>query len=890
MRDMIEDLHLLPDQVITRQQVIAWFHKLYPKIKARTVAEHLTRASTNAPSRLHHKLKPDGSDDLFFKIDVNSYRVYVSLTDPTPITFPLLGKEDEVMMQSLGLDPRVAAELQLIYDRLDAEEKLPSNAQLDAAYGVFQSRFSPDRLQGMDGEDLLLHMHSRGDSSSLVYWLEFKNDEEFQTRLMGSIAGGNAHKFGLFFRQEKSAWISGTAQNPKEISLAEAIAIAHKQRDELVAGAELLARLPAQANDQDYLNVQAQMNEVAPTVGDSAWGHKYFSLLFPEKVDNFHSPDYQRFHLIRLLQTPPASKGRYVNGGRFVAAATELGMRMNTLNSVINERDSGNPYRYWRIGTTEGASGPSQWEEMKRGGYIAIGWDAIGDLSEIRSNPDNTQRKSAIRDLLLEHRSDKYLTSGSAGNAVGHLHRFLMDIQEHDLILAADGAKTLGVGRVGGPYYYASEGRFRHRLPVDWLSLDLWSMPDHEHLLSTVGQLGKFPANLVEAESRILGAQAPPREQLQSITPAVPSLTGIPAQISKILERKGQMILFGPPGTGKTHWAEIAARELASRSWFQKAFDQLSETERGMLVGTEQQPLGAIRTCSFHPAYGYEDFLEGYRPESVDGRMVFQLRNGIFKRLCEDAAAQPNRDFFLIIDEINRGDIPRIFGELLTVMEKNKRGKCVLLPLTGSAFRVPPNVRIIGTMNTADRSIALLDAALRRRFGFLELMPDSKVLGQARIGALPLRPWFDALNENVVRHSGRDGRNLQIGHSYLLSDTGQPLSDILSFASVLAEDIIPLLQEYCYEDYATLELILGNSLVDKVRQRVRAELFSSGNGDELIQAVLAHYPNLTTYTAVTEGENGEGDTILEEEDHAEAGDEESDVMDQLPGVVVGSNP
>src|SRR5258708_38048695 len=113
--------------------------------------------------------------------------------------------------------------------------------------------------------------------------------------------------------------------------------------------------------------------------------------------------------------------------------------------------------------------------------------------------------------------------------------------------------------------------------------------------------------------------------------------------------------------------------------------------------------------------------------------MHFVLGDGIFKTVCKEAEAQPAQHFYLIIDEINRGDIPRIFGELLTVLEKDKHGKTVLLPLTGTPFRVPENIYIIGTMNTADRSIALLDTALRRRFGFIELMPDISVLGNTTI-------------------------------------------------------------------------------------------------------------------------------------------------------------
>ncbi len=254
---------------------------------------------------------------------------------------------------------------------------------------------------------------------------------------------------------------------------------------------------------------------------------------------------------------------------------------------------------------------------------------------------------------------------------------------------------------------------------------------------------------------------------------------------------------------------------------------------------------GVVRMCCFHPGYGYEDFLEGYRPVVVDGHMIFLQRDGIFKRLCRDAAAKPEHKFYLIIDEINRGDIPRIFGELLTVLEKNKRGLSMLMPLTGERFQVPENVYLLGTMNTADRSIALLDTALRRRFGFIELMPDSSVLGDAVVGGIPLGPWLDALNRRICDHIGRDARNLQIGHAYLL-EGGRPLTDVPKLAKVIQEEIIPLLEEYCYEDYAALESILGQGLVDIHAQQMRSELFEDPRQDDLVQALLAPCPEIAT--------------------------------------------
>lgn len=311
-----------------------------------------------------------------------------------------------------------------------------------------------------------------------------------------------------------------------------------------------------------------------------------------------------------------------------------------------------------------------------------------------------------------------------------------------------------------------------------------------------------------------------------------------------MLERKGQVILYGPPGTGKTFWARAAACELASVQNHGRRFDDLSTDDQARMLDAAGDHR-AVRMCTFHPSYGYEDFLEGYRPVLKGDQMIFERQDGIFKKLCKDAESMPNRRFYLIIDEINRGDIPRIFGELLTVLEKDKRGQAVLLGLSGASFRVPPNVYLIGTMNTADRSIALLDAALRRRFGFIELMPDVTVFGNASVGGIPLGPWLEALNRRVREHAGREARNLQIGHAYFLEE-GRPVAHFTRFGQVLRYDVIPLLEEYTYEDYAALEKILGPGLVDSQSQRIREELFEPSRQPSLVQALLEPSPEVTT--------------------------------------------
>ncbi len=218
---------------------------------------------------------------------------------------------------------------------------------------------------------------------------------------------------------------------------------------------------------------------------------------------------------------------------------------------------------------------------------------------------------------------------------------------------------------------------------------------------------------------------------------------------------------------------------------------------------------------TFHPSFSYEDFIEGFRPQQADNGMQLVLTPGVFKRVCDTARNDPKHRYIVLIDEINRGNIPKIFGELITLIEWDKRGSNWQLPQSGAAFSVPENVLIIGTMNTADRSIHLLDTALRRRFQFIELMPDSELLQGRVVGSLALGDFLDGLNTEVRQRFGRDK---QVGHA--LFYTGGDIIDTTGeFAAVFRYDILPLLQEYCYDDYKSLAEILGG-LIDVQAQRL----------------------------------------------------------------------
>ncbi len=727
------------------------------------------------------------------------------------------------------------------YQQLVNERQLATDQQqLNEQYATFRAHFGASVLARLDGEALLTLMHDQGNKDSLVYWLEFKNDDEFKSRSFGSIAGGSSLKFRVFRRKETGNWQAGgkKGNQPTDITKEEAIEYARSHRDQFIKGLELLDIFPDNATDDDYAQLQDQMDEVAPDVSRLAFGHKYFSLMFPNKLDDYHSPDLQRFHLLKLLQLPPEVNGRYICAGRFITAAKEVGLAINhfatTLNSV-----HGRWHKYWRIGTTSGNSGSNSWQMMRDRSCVAVGWPKLGDISWADGKTVEKLKALFAEAYPIDPKTTKRESS--------QLTQFVDEISEGDIVLAADGVSIFGIGRVLGGYEFHSEFDFPHQRQVEWLTDDEWQMPESsEGLQSTVRELGKSNENLLAIEQHI---QAPipskPTAKVSEITIKRPvRLTGIPGRIQSILGRKGQVVLYGPPGTGKTYWAEHAANDLAALTAFGQLFDALDENERNTVLG-EGDKAGLVRLCCFHPAYGYEDFLEGYRPRTVNGQVSFELRDGIFKRLCKDANAAPERNFYLIVDEINRGDIPRIFGELLTTLEKDKRGKRIMLPVSQEIFSVPRNVFILGTMNTADRSISLLDAALRRRFGFVELMPDGNVLKDSAVAGIALKAWLDALNTRIREHVGRDARNLQIGHSYLMHG-GIPLKDIATLKRAIRDDIIPLLEEYCYEDYDTLGNILGELIVDVATERIRHELFDDGQEDALIQGLLAPFVDIAT--------------------------------------------
>lgn len=252
-------------------------------------------------------------------------------------------------------------------------------------------------------------------------------------------------------------------------------------------------------------------------------------------------------------------------------------------------------------------------------------------------------------------------------------------------------------------------------------------------------------------------------------------------RILNTLQQKKNIILQGPPGTGKT----FLARRLAY-----------------LMLGKKDH--STIQMVQFHQSYAYEDFIQGYRPND-QGK--FDLKNGIFYEFCLQAQQNPTQDYFFIIDEINRGNLGKIFGELMLLMEADKRGEEFAIPLTyakhpGITFYIPANVYIIGTMNTADRSLAMVDYALRRRFAFINVEPGFEKLYEYLVGkgasltlAENIRKKMMALNEEI---SAEMGKGFAIGHSYFCAGSKQ--YDDNWYTGIIENEIAPLLAEYWFDD------------------------------------------------------------------------------------------
>ena len=436
--------------------------------------------------------------------------------------------------------------------------------------------------------------------------------------------------------------------------------------------------------------------------------------------------------------------------------------------------------RYWVYSPGRGAE---MWEEFYRDGIMGIAWSELGDLSKYG---DKNEIRSKLKEIYkdnLKHVMDSHF-----------IWQFANEIKEGDIIFAKKGMnEIIGRGIVESSYEYdESRGFYPNVRKVNWTHEGSWQYEKGNLPVKTLTDFTNYKEH-VDYINELLGDGEIIERPVTDIYPEyLPENFLEEVYITEdeywtlrnLLINKKNLIVQGAPGVGKTFMAKRLAYSIMG----------VKDTERVMMV-------------QFHQSYSYEDFVMGYRPHK-DG---FELKNGSFYRFCKDAEEDSENDYFFIIDEINRGNLSKIFGELFMLIENDKRGEKnkIQLVYSDESFFIPKNVYIIGLMNTADRSLAMIDYALRRRFAFFDLKPGFDSDGFKEYQNNLEDSKFDGLIEVMkelnqeIKEDESLGEGFRIGHSYLCNLKHENVEEKLNY--IVEYELIPLLKEYWFDETEKVE-------------------------------------------------------------------------------------
>lgn len=658
----------------------------------------------------------------------------------------------------------------------------------------FCDEFSIEKLKALSGKNLLtkIFYSDNNENDSLCYHLE--SDPAYRT--FGSIKGGSAYKFGLFYHNAKQSWHTGSPQNPQENSESKALEIGTTIRDQIVEGATILNKYKNATTIEEYEMISKDFksaNLLAYT-----WVMKYYHMIYPDIIPEFYSDDWQK-HVLYALNIIP-DNDPIVRAGQIALFIKECNISSNIFGRIFH-KNVGGIRTFYRIGTGDFGE---YWDTWKENGYVAIGWSEIGDLSKFYDGKSSYKKKELVAALIAEYNCG----GGSATRTANQMIAFLNSTNNDTYVLAERGKKLLGIGVINSDYYFDETHEYKHCRNVqwNWINDSNIRLPNDDEGLQTTYHMIKDEDNLCFLYNIILHGNIPDNPPtLQSEYTKEQFLSEVYItesefdRLSSLLKNKKNIILQGAPGVGKT----FAAKRLAYALMGEK------DDER-------------IRMVQFHQSYSYEDFIEGYRPKEDGG---LKLREGVFKQFCNKAANDKNRDYYFIIDEINRGNLSKIFGELLMLIETDKREDYFAnLVYSGDKEKlsVPKNLYIIGMMNTADRSLAMIDYALRRRFAFYTMNPafDNSTF-KNDYNSVNCKLYHETikavkeLNKEIVNDKSL-GKGFEIGHSYFCSVKANEIDDTL-VKNIIEFEIIPTIEEYWFdndrklkEESAKFENLLSN--------------------------------------------------------------------------------
>ncbi|OHO29716.1 AAA family ATPase [Staphylococcus sp. HMSC034C12] len=410
-------------------------------------------------------------------------------------------------------------------------------------------------------------------------------------------------------------------------------------------------------------------------------------------------------------------------------------------------------------------------------GEMSIGYNELEDFSNYASKEEINQKLQQ-----LNHNQHNYI------HTVNAIWEFSKEMKRGDIVYVKKGQTDIvGWGVVSSNHQYKND---KNIIQLVWKEKGNWKIPI-KTLNKTLTKITPYSETIrkfnelfsVEHSDGLVATQTTyPVYTAEQFLDDVFMKEEDYDTLVQLIRRKKNVILQGPPGVGKTYAAKRFAYSMMG----------VKDKERVKLV-------------QFHQSYAYEDFVMGYRPTETG----FELRTGAFYNFCKQAEEDSEKDYFFIIDEINRGNLSKIFGELFMLIENDKRGMEIELLYADEKFCVPDNVYIIGMMNTADRSLAILDYALRRRFAFFDMKPAFETIQFKQYQENLKNPQFEALIDAIealnidIREDDMLGEGFVIGHSYfsnIVKVTESELSNIIEF------EIIPLLKEYWFDEPSKVDI------------------------------------------------------------------------------------
>lgn len=445
-------------------------------------------------------------------------------------------------------------------------------------------------------------------------------------------------------------------------------------------------------------------------------------------------------------------------------------------DSAMVEEDV-NGVHYWLYSPGRSAE---KWNDFYNKGIMAIGWGEVGDLSRF----DN---KNQVKETM---KSTYNLPNRSFKNDAHAVWQFVREMKVGDVIFVKSGMfQIIGCGVVESDYIYdKSQSEYYNNVrKVKWTHKGIWQHPNHQAVLKTLTDITQYTEYVEKLKALFDTDEDVEFEEKEVIYPSYSAEDFLKnvymsekdyTTLVDLLTEKQNVILQGPPGVGKTFTARRLAYSVMG----------VQDSERVMMV-------------QFHQSYSYEDFIMGYRPTENGG---FVLKNGPFYNFCKKAENDIENDYFFIIDEINRGNLSKIFGELFMLVEKDKRSKIKLqLLYSDEKFSVPENIYIIGMMNTADRSLAMLDYGLRRRFAFYDMKPSFETERFIEYRKKLNSPKFDKLINAVemlnraISTDASLGEGFMIGHSYFCNIKN---TDDSRLSNIVEYELIPMLKEYWFDE------------------------------------------------------------------------------------------